>query len=131
MGIQSERRYTMEQFGEKLRRLRGETAQKVVAEALEMPQTTLSSLEKQKSIPRGDVLKKLAGYFKVPVEYFYDEPGRGKSEAAIAWLEQLKGDVKGRETIAMHSSARLDPETAERVAARMREKHNETSNKPR
>ena len=87
----------MEEFGEKLRRLRGETAQKAVAEALEMPQTTLSSLEKQGSIPRGDVLKKLANYFKVPVEYFYEEPERGKSEAALAWLDQLKADAKGRE----------------------------------
>jgi transcriptional regulator with XRE-family HTH domain len=121
----------MEQFGEKLRRLRGGVPQKVVAEALEMPQTTLSSLEKQKNIPRGDVLKKLAGYFKVPAEYFYEDHERTKSEGAIAWLEQLKADVKGRETVAMHSSARLDPKTAERVAARMREKHEEASNKPR
>jgi transcriptional regulator with XRE-family HTH domain len=120
----------MEQFGEKLRRLRGETTQKTVAEALDMPQTTLSSLEKQRSVPRGEVLTKLADFFKVPVEYFYDEPERKRSEGALAWLEQLKADTKGRETIATHSSARLDPKVSEHIAKRMLVKYEETQKKP-
>lgn len=121
----------MEQFGEKLRRLRGATTQKTVAESLDMPQTTLSSLEKQRSIPRGDVLRKLADYFGVPVEYFYDEPERKSSEGALAWFKQLKAEARGRETIATHSSVRLDPKTSEQIAKRMRERHEETSRKPR
>jgi transcriptional regulator with XRE-family HTH domain len=120
----------MEPFGEKLRRLRGETAQKAVAEALDMPQTTLSSLEKQKSIPRGDVLQKLAEFFKVPVEYFYDEPSRKRSEGALAWLVQLQEDTKGRETIATHSNVRLGPKASERIVKRMRQQYEETSKKP-
>jgi transcriptional regulator with XRE-family HTH domain len=115
----------MEQFGEKLRRLRGATPQKTVAEALGIPQTTLSSLEKQGSVPRGDVLKKLSDFFKVPVDYFYDEPGPRVSEGALAWLQQLKGDAKVRDTIATRSSVPLDSRTSEKLAERMRQKFDE------
>jgi transcriptional regulator with XRE-family HTH domain len=122
----------MEQFGEKLRRLRGVTSQKIVAEALGIPQTTLSSLEKQGTIPRGDVLKKLSEFFKVSIGYFYDEPELKSSESARAWLDQLKGDAKVRDTIATRSSVPLDAKMSERLADRMRTKFNEkNSNKSR
>lgn len=114
----------MEHFGDRLRRLRGERAQKTVAEALGMPQTTLSSLEKQPNIPRGDVLKKLADYYGVPITYFYTAPTLKSSEAGKAWLDQLKSNsnVKGRETIAAHSSVQLDSKLKERIAERLKQK---------
>jgi len=46
----------MENFGERLRRLRGDRSQKEVATKLGLPVTTLSSLENQDTIPRGEVL---------------------------------------------------------------------------
>lgn len=112
----------MEHFGERLRRLRGERPQKTIAEALGMPQTTLSSLEKQQSIPRGDVLKKLADFFGVPIAYFYTATTPTASEAGRAWLEHLKSSTKGRDTIATHSPIAIDSQTKEKIAAKLREK---------
>lgn len=119
----------MNHFGEKLRRLRGGESQKSVAEALDMPQTTLSSLEKQQTIPRGDVLMKLANYFSVPIEYFYDEPRSSHSPAALAWLDDVRSDVKGRDTIATHSMSQISPEIRKQIAKRLKEKYDEISNK--
>jgi transcriptional regulator with XRE-family HTH domain len=119
----------VEHFGEKLRRLRGERTQKSVAEDLNIPQTTLSSLEKQKSIPRGDVLKNLADYFNIPIEYFYDAPELRSSEDAKAWLNGLRKDFEGRDTVATHSSVQYDSKTLEQIAAKLREKRDETSEK--
>jgi putative transcriptional regulator len=112
----------MEHFGERLRRLRGERPQKVVAESLGMPQTTLSSLEKQQSIPRGDLLKKLADFFGVQVTYFYTASNLTSSEAGKAWLEHLKSSIKGRDTIATHSPTGIDSQTKEKIAAKLKEK---------
>jgi transcriptional regulator with XRE-family HTH domain len=114
----------MEHFGERLRRLRGERSQKAIAEALAMPQTTLSSLEKQQSIPRGDVLKKLADFFGVPIAYFYTASNPTSSEAGKAWLEHLKSSTKGRDTIATHSPIALDSQIKEKIAEKLREKLN-------
>ncbi len=119
----------MEHFGERLRRLRGDRPQKSVAEALHIPQTTLSSLEKQKSIPRGDLLKRLAEFFAVPIEYFYDAPEPQSSKPAKAWLEQLRTNLKGRDTVAAHSKVPLDAEMSEKIARAIRKKYAETSNK--
>ena len=61
----------MPDFGQLLRRLRGGRSQREIAVELQMPVTTLSTLENQEAVPRGLVLKKLAGYFGVSVSYFY------------------------------------------------------------
>ena len=119
----------MEHFGEKLRRLRGERTQKSVAEDLKIPQTTLSSLEKQKSIPRGDVLKNLADYFSISIDYFYDAPGLQSSEEAKAFLNGLRKDFEARDTVATHSSVQYDAKTLEQIFAKLREKRDETSEK--
>lgn len=119
----------MEHFGERLRRLRGDRPQKSVAEALDIPQTTLSSLEKQSSVPRGDILTKLADFFRVPVEYFYNEPDLQSSESAKSWLERLRTNLKGRETIATHAKAPIDPKVREKIAELIKAKYEETSNK--
>ena len=119
----------VEHFGEKLRRLRGDRPQKSVAEALDIPQTTLSSLEKQPTIPRGETLAKLADFFGVPIDYFYDVSEPQSSELAKAWLEQVRGDLKGRNTIAAHSKRPMDEADRERIAQRIRSKYEETSNK--
>lgn len=119
----------MEHFGERLRRLRGDRPQKSVAEALDIPQTTLSSLEKQQSIPRGEILAKLADFFGVPIDYFYDVPKPQSTEPAKAWLKQVRGDLKGRNTIAAHSKSPMDESVREKIAQRIKSKYEETSNK--
>src|SRR5579871_4744083 len=55
-------------------RLRGSRTQKEVASLLEMPVTTLSTLENQEAVPRGSVLKRLADFYGVPLNYFYAAP---------------------------------------------------------
>ena len=119
----------MEHFGEKLRRLRGDKPQKSVAETLDIPQTTLSSLEKQQTIPRGELLAKLAGFFGVPIEYFYDAPEPASTESAKAWLEHVRGDLKGHGTIAAHSKDPIDDADRKKIAQTIKRKYEETSSK--
>lgn len=119
----------MGHFGEKLRRLRGDRTQKSVAEDLNIPQTTLSSLEKQEGIPRGEILKNLADYFSVAIEYFYDAPELRSSEDAKAWLQGLRTNFESRDTVATHSNMQYDSKTLEQIAAKLREKRDKTSEK--
>jgi transcriptional regulator with XRE-family HTH domain len=119
----------VEHFGEKLRRLRGDTPQKEVAEALDIPQTTLSGLEKQSSIPRGDILKKLADYFGVAIEYFYDAPEFQPSRSAKAWLEHLQTNFKGSDAIAAHSDDPVDEALRKKILHKIRKNNAKTSNK--
>lgn len=119
----------MEHFGERLRRLRGVKPQKSVAKALDIPQTTLSSLEKQKSIPRGDVLKKLADFFGVAIDYFYDVPEPQSSKPAKAWLEHLRSDLKVSDAIATHSRVPLAANAQKKINEVIREKYEKSSHK--
>jgi transcriptional regulator with XRE-family HTH domain len=119
----------VEHFGERLRRLRGDRPQKSVAEALEIPQTTLSSLEKQQTIPRGEILTKLADFFGIPIDYFYEVPEPESTESAKEWLNHLRGDLKGRNTIAAHSRDLIGRSDKEKIAQRIKKKYDETSNK--
>jgi transcriptional regulator with XRE-family HTH domain len=117
----------VEQFGERLRRLRGDRSQKSVAEQLDIPQTTLSTLEKQTTVPRGELLTKLAEFFDVPIDYFY-EPQPRSSEPAKAWLLQLRAGAKGLDTVATHSREPVDRKTRQKIAEIIKKK-NETANK--
>jgi transcriptional regulator with XRE-family HTH domain len=119
----------VEHFGERLRRLRGDRPQKSVAEALDIPQTTLSSLEKQQTIPRGELLAKLAEFFGVPIDYFYDAPQPESTKSAKEWLDSLRGDLKGRDTIAAHSRDLIGSSDREKIAQKIKNKYDETSNK--
>lgn len=119
----------MENFGQRLRRLRGQRSQKEVATEMGLPQTTLSTLENQDTIPRGEVLQKLAEYYKVPIDYFYkSHSGETKaSDSAKAWLRQLREPIKGKTTIAAQSGVPLDETVREKIAERIRQKYAETS----
>ena len=119
----------MENFGQRLRNLRGSRSQKEVATALGMPATTLSTLENQESAPRGEVLQRLAEYFKVPVSYFFRTPemARKGSDAARAWLAHVRQPAEGKLTVATSSSELVDEFTKERIARALREKHAEVS----
>lgn len=120
----------MENFGERLRRLRGERSQREIASDLEMPVTTLSSLENQKTIPRGEVLEKLADYFKVPMNYFFKnlEIEPTGTDAAHAWLEQVREPAIGKQTVATQANILLDEETKEKIAERLRLRNAKVSN---
>jgi len=120
----------MEKFGERLRRLRGAKSQRDVASELEMPVTTLSSLENQKTIPRGEMLKRLADYYKVPIRYFFDESEGelGVTDVAKAWLQQLREPAKGKGTVATQSNIILDDHTKERIAEQLRRRNAKVSN---
>jgi transcriptional regulator with XRE-family HTH domain len=139
----------MENFGERLRRLRGERSQKEVATKLGLPITTLSSMENQDTIPRGEVLQKLAEYYKVPISYFYkSSPAQVKasdaavawvqqlpastetktSDAALAWVQQLREPAQGKDTVATQSNIQLDEKDLERIADRIRRRHGKISN---
>ncbi len=115
----------MEKFGQRLRRLRGDRSQKEIAAELGMPVTTLSTLENQDTIPRGEVLQKLAECYKVPINYFYKAScGEIKaSDAAHAWVQQLREPAKGKDTVATQANIQLDDKTKEKIAERMRQRH--------
>jgi len=121
----------MENFGERLRRLRGDRSQKAVADELRMPQTTLSSLENQPSVPRGDLLQKLAAHFKVPLTYFYEsrESGPKTTDAARAHLSSLLKPMKGRNTVATQASQPVEKVIRERIAAKIEEQLGEFKRK--
>jgi transcriptional regulator with XRE-family HTH domain len=84
--------FLMPMFGDRLRRLRGGRSQKEVASLLGMPVTTYSTLENQDNIPRGQVLKRLADCFAVPMSYFHSTPSTEprSTDAARGWLEALR-----------------------------------------
>jgi transcriptional regulator with XRE-family HTH domain len=126
----------MPDFGQLLRRLRGDRSQRVVATELEMPVTTLSTLENQQAVPRGHVLKKLAAYFGVSVSYFYSSSASEMrpTSAASAWLQTVRRNANVKETIATHAppdySEEMKDKIAEKIAERVSEKKrgNKTSN---
>jgi transcriptional regulator with XRE-family HTH domain len=113
-------------FGQRLRLLRGNRPQKDVARALKIPPTTLSTLENQESVPRGEVVQRLARHFGVPVTYFYpqqSQPAR-VSERAKGFLRSIRENpVQGRDTIATHAAPdeglELDDETKELIAEKI------------
>lgn len=100
----------MGKFGEKLRRLRGDRAQKDVARELGLPQTTLSSLEKQEGIPRGDLLRKLAEHYSVAIEYFYGSPPLESTTNAKNWLRQIREEEPLSGGLATHSTVEFSPD---------------------
>lgn len=112
----------MENFGERLRKLRGDRPQKDIAAQLGIPTTTLSTMENQDTIPRGEVLRKLAECYKVPISYFYEtnSPQVRSSDAAHAWLRSLREPTVGKDIVATQSTAQLDDATLEKIAERMR-----------
>lgn len=118
----------METFGDRLRRLRGDQSQKDIATGLGMPTTTLASLETQETVPRGEVLSKLANYFKVPIDYFYRtpspdlRPSDAARDAARAWFRKLQEPTVGKDTIATLASDILDDSIKEQIADRIRKK---------
>jgi len=122
----------MENFGQRLRRIRGERPQIEVAAEMGLPQTTLSTLENQKSVPRGEVVRKLAEYYKVPIEYFYEEQQRTpltRSEAASAWLRSLPQLQGKKDSLATQSEYPVDAKTRKKIAEALRQRHEESSDK--
>jgi transcriptional regulator with XRE-family HTH domain len=114
----------MEKFGPRLRRLRGDRSQKEVAAELGMPVTTLSTLENQDTIPRGETLQKLAECYKVPISYFYKTGSTEikTSDAALAWVQQLREPAEGKDTVATQSNILFDDKDLEKIAERIRQR---------
>jgi len=120
----------MPKFGELLRRLRGNRSQREVAADLQMPVTTLSTLENQESIPRGPVLKKFAGYYGVSLAYFYTGSGSEvrSTGAASAWLQTVRKGVDvphAKETIATYASADFSEDFKNKIADKIAQKLSE------
>jgi transcriptional regulator with XRE-family HTH domain len=117
----------MPNFGELLRRLRGGRSQRDVAGELQMPVTTLSTLENQQTVPRGPVLKKLADYYGVAVSYFYSSSATEMKAtgAASAWLQTVRQNSNVKETIATYASPEYSDEVKNKIAERIAEKINE------
>jgi transcriptional regulator with XRE-family HTH domain len=111
-------------FGDLLRRLRGNRTQKEVALGLGMPVTTLSTLENQETVPRGSVLKKMADFYGVPLNYFYAAPSAEMkaTDTAKAWLHQLKNTAVKEGTIATHASPELPEELKRRIGEAIKQK---------
>jgi len=135
----------MENFGGRLRHLRGTRSQKEVASELGLPVTTLSSLENQDTVPRGEVLQRLVEFYKVPVSYFYKSDNAQvkasdtakawiqeelpastetkATDAALAWVQQLREPAQGKDAVATQSNIQLDEKVRERIAELIRRRH--------
>jgi transcriptional regulator with XRE-family HTH domain len=113
----------MPDFGQLLRRLRGGRSQREVAAELQMPVTTLSTLENQQSVPRGPVLKKLAGYYGVSASYFYSSSATEMKPTgtASAWLQTVRRDSKVKETIATYAQPEYSKEVLDKITERIGE----------
>ncbi len=119
-------------FGELLRRLRGSRAQREVAAELNMPVTTLSTLENQEATPRGAVLKTLSDYYGVPMSYFYSATtSRFQShDAAREWLLSVKKQSVTKNEIATQAPPEYPEDVKQRFAEKIRQKKRaETSHK--
>jgi transcriptional regulator with XRE-family HTH domain len=114
----------MPNFGELLRRLRGDRSQRQVAAELEMPVTTLSTLENQQTVPRGPVLRKLAGHYGVSVSYFYSSSATEMKPtgSASAWLKTVRQDSNVKETIATYAAPDYSDEIKSKIAEKIAEK---------
>ena len=112
-------------FGDLLRRLRGSRTQREVAADLEMPITTLSTLEHQETLPRGPVLKRLADYYGVPITYFFPSPASEmkSSPAAKAWLQSIH-KAEAQDTIATYAAAEFPEDLKRSVAEAIKQKKN-------
>jgi transcriptional regulator with XRE-family HTH domain len=117
----------MPDFGQLLRRLRGGRSQREAAAELQMPVTTLSTLENQQTVPRGPVLKKLAGYYGVSVSYFYSSSATEMKPtgAASAWLQTVRRDSNVKETIATYAQPDYSEEIRSKIAEKIAEKVSE------
>ena len=60
-------------IGEKLRELRGKKIRKTVAEELGITESSLSNYENNYRIPRDEIKKRIANYYKVSVESIFFE----------------------------------------------------------
>lgn len=122
----------MADFGEILRRLRGGRSQKEVASDLEMPVTTLSTLENQNQVPRGAVLKRLADYYGVPLTYFYRSTTAKMvpTDSARQWLDAVRHGSIDSDAIATHAPADYPEEAKKQFAEKIRlRKHANPSNR--
>jgi transcriptional regulator with XRE-family HTH domain len=117
----------MENFGERLRRLRGNRSQRKIASEMGKPQTTLSTLENQSAAPRGKVLEELANFYGVPVSYFLAESG--PTDKAREWLRSVRQtNCRGKETVATHAESPV-ADTEKEVFAKWIDKIAQASDK--
>jgi transcriptional regulator with XRE-family HTH domain len=99
-----------------------------------MPVTTYSTLENQESIPRGQVLKRLADLFTVPMSYFYDAPSPGlrSTESARGWLQQLRTSTYAQQKTVAHADISITDEARNTITEKMKAiKNAKTSDKRR
>jgi len=117
----------MPHFGQLLRRLRGGRSQRVVAAELNMPVTTLSTLENQPAAPRGYVLRKLAAYYGVSETYFYSSPATEMkpSRAASVWLRTVRDDASAKDKIATFAEPGYPDHVKDKIAQRIAEELSE------
>jgi transcriptional regulator with XRE-family HTH domain len=109
-------------FGERLRRLRGDRSQKEIGGLLGMPVTTYSTLENQEAIPRGQVLKRLADFFAVPMSYFHPSPSPSlrSTESARGWLESLRTSEYAEQKTVAHADFDIPATTRAKIAERIK-----------
>jgi transcriptional regulator with XRE-family HTH domain len=114
--------FLMPNFGDRLRRLRGDRSQREVAGLLEMPVTTYSTLENQDNIPRGQVLKRLADFFAVPMSYFHSTPSPElrSTDAARGWLEALRTSEYAEQKTVAHADFDIPNAVRSKIAERIK-----------
>jgi transcriptional regulator with XRE-family HTH domain len=98
-----------------------------VAAELEIAATTLSTLENQQALPRGEMLEKLAGYYQVPISYFFPNEPTKPSAAATGYLQSIRRTDPRPHAVATHSTLDLDHDKLVKIREKMRQKRAEAS----
>ncbi|EME5369421.1 helix-turn-helix domain-containing protein [Enterococcus faecium] len=101
------------EFGDKLKALRNREnmTQKELAELLYLKQSSVSDYENNKSIPNGDIIKKISTIFDVSADYLLDISPKDKDQLNST-LENALEELKNEDTLLFMKDGDIDEETA-------------------
>ncbi len=100
-------------FGDKLKTLRNREnmTQKELADLLYLKQSSVSDYENNKSIPNGDIIKKISTIFDVSADYLLDISPKEKDQLNFT-LENALEELKNEDTLLFMKDGDIDEETA-------------------
>ncbi|MFS1133370.1 helix-turn-helix domain-containing protein [Enterococcus hirae] len=101
------------EFGDKLKALRNREnmTQKELADLLYLKQSSVSDYENNKSIPNGDIIKKISAIFDVSADYLLDISPKDKDQLNFT-LENALEELKNEDTLLFMKNGAIDEETA-------------------
>lgn len=102
------------EFGDKLKKLREKRnmTQRELANLLFLKQSSISDYENNKSIPNGDIIKKISSIFDVSANYLLEIPDKNDTKLDSTIKETIE-ELKNEDTLLfMGKNGDIDEETA-------------------